>query len=41
MDGEALCCDDEGMPSFDRMRYRQHDATVFLYAFEPPLIERR
>ena len=23
-----------GSPSFDRIRYRQHDATVFLYAFD-------
>jgi hypothetical protein len=22
------------MPSFDRIRYRRHDASVFLYAFD-------
>jgi ATP-dependent DNA ligase len=22
------------MPSFDRVRYRRHDASVFLYAFD-------
>jgi hypothetical protein len=31
---EAVCCDDNGMPSFDRIRYRRHDARVFLYAFD-------
>jgi bifunctional non-homologous end joining protein LigD len=34
IDGEAVCCDEDGMPSFERIRYRQHDATVFLYAFD-------
>jgi hypothetical protein len=23
-----------GIPSFDRIRYRRHDANVFLYAFD-------
>src|SRR5262249_25507363 len=32
--GEAVCCDDHGRPSFDRIRYRQHDLDVFLYAFD-------
>jgi bifunctional non-homologous end joining protein LigD len=34
IDGEAVCCDDSGMPSFDRIRYRRHDASVILYAFD-------
>jgi bifunctional non-homologous end joining protein LigD len=34
IDGEAVCCDDDGRPSFERIRYRQHDAGVFLYAFD-------
>jgi bifunctional non-homologous end joining protein LigD len=34
IDGEAVCCDDNGTPSFDRIRYRRHDASVFLYAFD-------
>ena len=34
LDGEAVCCDEDGMPSFDRIRYRRHDASVFLYAFD-------
>jgi bifunctional non-homologous end joining protein LigD len=34
IDGEAVCCDDNGVPSFDRIRYRQHDGDVFLYAFD-------
>jgi ATP-dependent DNA ligase len=33
IDGEAVCCGDDGAPSFDRIRYRRHDA-VFLYAFD-------
>jgi hypothetical protein len=27
-------CGDDGIPSFNRIRYRQHDASVFLYAFD-------
>jgi hypothetical protein len=23
---EAVCCDGDGRPSFDRIRYRRHDA---------------
>jgi bifunctional non-homologous end joining protein LigD len=34
IDGEAVCCDHDGRPSFDRIRYRKHDADVFLYAFD-------
>jgi bifunctional non-homologous end joining protein LigD len=34
IDGEAVCCDDNGVPSFDRIRYRRYDANVFLYAFD-------
>lgn len=34
LDGEAVACDDNGVPSFDRLRRRQHDASVFLYAFD-------
>jgi ATP-dependent DNA ligase len=34
IDGEAVCCDDNGRPSFDRIRYRRYDADVFLYAFD-------
>jgi bifunctional non-homologous end joining protein LigD len=34
LDGEAVCCGDDGVPSFDRIRYRRHDASVFLYAFD-------
>jgi ATP-dependent DNA ligase len=35
LDGEAVACDGNGMPTFDRIRYRGHDGRVFLYAFEP------
>jgi bifunctional non-homologous end joining protein LigD len=34
IDGEAVCCDDKGVPSFNRIRYRRHDGSVFLYAFD-------
>jgi bifunctional non-homologous end joining protein LigD len=34
IDGEAVACDERGTPNFDRIRYRQHDASVFLYAFD-------
>lgn len=34
IDGEAVACDDDGMPSFNRIRYRRHEASVFLYAFD-------
>ena len=34
IDGEAVACGDDGMASFDRIRYRHHDASVFLYAFD-------
>src|SRR5271166_1982527 len=34
IDGEAVSCDSDGIASFDRIRYRQHDASVFLYAFD-------
>jgi bifunctional non-homologous end joining protein LigD len=28
IDGEAVCCGDDGVPRFDRIRYRRHDASV-------------
>jgi bifunctional non-homologous end joining protein LigD len=34
IDGEAVACDETGMSNFNRIRYRRHDATVFLYAFD-------
>jgi bifunctional non-homologous end joining protein LigD len=34
IDGEAVACGDDGISSFDRIRYRHHDASVFLYAFD-------
>ena len=34
IDGEAVACDDNGLPSFNRIRYRRHDDSVFLYAFD-------
>src|SRR5262249_21599603 len=34
IDGEAVACGDDGMPCFDRLRYRRADGHVFLYAFD-------
>ena len=34
IDGEAVACGDDGIASFDRIRYRRHDESVFLYAFD-------
>src|SRR6059058_3559203 len=34
IDGEAVACDDKGVASFDRVRYRHHDESIFLYAFD-------
>ena len=34
IDGEAVACGDNGIASFNRIRYRCHDADVFLYAFD-------
>ena len=34
IDGEAVACGEDGIASFDRIRYRHHDADVFLYAFD-------
>jgi hypothetical protein len=31
IDGEAVACDDDGLPVFDRLRYRRDDGRVFLY----------
>jgi bifunctional non-homologous end joining protein LigD len=33
IDGEAVACDGDGLPVFDRLRYRRQDGRVFLYAF--------
>jgi ATP-dependent DNA ligase len=34
IDGEAVACDENGMPNFNRLCYRRHDGEVFLYAFD-------
>jgi len=34
IDGEAVACDGDGLPVFDRLRYRRDDRRVFLYAFD-------
>jgi bifunctional non-homologous end joining protein LigD len=34
IDGEAVACDDTGVASFNLIRYRRHDDSTFLYAFD-------
>ena len=34
IDGEAVACGDDGIASFDRIRHRHNDASVFVYAFD-------
>jgi bifunctional non-homologous end joining protein LigD len=34
IDGEAVACDGDGLPVFDRLRYRRQRGRVFLYAFD-------
>jgi bifunctional non-homologous end joining protein LigD len=34
IDGEAVACDRDGVPSFDHLRYRRGDGAAFLYAFD-------
>jgi bifunctional non-homologous end joining protein LigD len=41
IDGEAVACDGDGMPSFDRLRYRRADGAVFLFAFDMLELEGR
>src|SRR5262249_22251068 len=34
IDGEAVACDHNGVASFNLIRYRRHDDSTFLYAFD-------
>jgi bifunctional non-homologous end joining protein LigD len=34
IDGEAVACGEDGIALFERIRYRRHDATVFMWAFD-------
>jgi bifunctional non-homologous end joining protein LigD len=34
IDGEAVCCDKDGMPTFEKLRLRRDDRHVFLCAFD-------
>jgi bifunctional non-homologous end joining protein LigD len=34
VDGEAVACDDSGVPDFERLRYHHHDDRVVLCAFD-------
>jgi hypothetical protein len=33
IDGEAVACDGDGLPVFDRLRYPRQDGRLFLFAF--------
>ena len=35
IDGDAVCCDDDGVPIFQKLRSRQDDRQVILYASAP------
>jgi bifunctional non-homologous end joining protein LigD len=41
LDGEAVNCNEEGIPDFDILRHRKNDPTVFLYAFDLIELEGR
>src|SRR3954466_11284864 len=34
IDGEAVSCNERGVPSFDKLRHRSHEPEVFLVAFD-------
>jgi bifunctional non-homologous end joining protein LigD len=34
IDGEAVACDENGLPTFQKLRQRRNDRLVFLYAFD-------
>jgi bifunctional non-homologous end joining protein LigD len=34
IDGEAVACGEDGLSSFDRIRHRDHDASVFMWTFD-------
>jgi bifunctional non-homologous end joining protein LigD len=34
LDGEAVNCNEDGLPIFDLLRHRKNDSTVFLFAFD-------
>ena len=34
IDGEAVCCDSEGLAIFDKLHSRAHDGEVSFYAFD-------
>jgi bifunctional non-homologous end joining protein LigD len=34
IDGEAVACGEDGIALFERIRYRRHDDSVFMWAFD-------
>jgi hypothetical protein len=34
IDGEVVCCGEDGIPVFQKLRYRRGDFAAFLYAFD-------
>jgi ATP-dependent DNA ligase len=41
IDGEAVCCDEAGVPVFQMLRHRRNERTVFLYAFDLLMLNGR
>jgi ATP-dependent DNA ligase len=35
IDGEAVCCDEDGVPVFEKLRSRRDDRHVIMFAFDP------
>ena len=40
IDGEVVCCDDNGVAAFQLLRHRRNEPKAFLYAFRPAGAER-
>jgi ATP-dependent DNA ligase len=41
IDGEAVCCDENGVPVFQMLRQRRNEARVLLYAFDLSQLDGR
>jgi ATP-dependent DNA ligase len=41
IDGEAVGCEDNGVASFDRVRYRHHDESIFLIELNSDDLRRK
>jgi bifunctional non-homologous end joining protein LigD len=34
IDGEAVCCNENGLPTFEKLRFRGNDQSILLIAFD-------